>query len=63
MRITENQYQSIGERIEELICYGVTREEWEEAVREHFNELPKSNNGNIIAFLHTAPRRFDVGGI
>ncbi|MEC0242782.1 hypothetical protein P4H66_23505 [Paenibacillus dokdonensis] len=61
MRITEEQYQSISERIDELHSFGVTSEEWEAEVRDHFEKLPKSNNGNIIAFLHAAPRRFDVG--
>ncbi|WP_160044697.1 hypothetical protein [Paenibacillus sp. USDA918EY] len=61
MRITQEQYQSISERIEELQSFGVTADEWEAEVRDHFENLPKSNNGNIIAFLHTAPRRFDVG--
>lgn len=41
--------------------YGVTREEWEAEVRDHFENLPKTNNGNIIAFLHAALRRLDVG--
>ncbi|MGN7360037.1 hypothetical protein ACTHPF_27030 [Paenibacillus sp. SAF-054] len=61
MRITEEQYQSIGEQIDQLQSFGVTAEEWEAEVMEHFKELPKSNNGNIIAFLHAAPRRFDTG--
>lgn len=61
MRITQEQFQSISERIEELQSFGVTADEWEAEVRDHFENLPKSNNGNIIAFLHTAPRRFDVG--
>ncbi|GIO33756.1 hypothetical protein J2TS6_48970 [Paenibacillus albilobatus] len=60
MRITEEQYQRISERIEELQSFGVTEDEWEAEVRDHFEKLPKSNNGNIIAFLHSAPRRFDV---
>ncbi|MFU1798193.1 hypothetical protein ACM1RC_30355 [Paenibacillus azoreducens] len=60
MRITEEQYQSISERIEELQSFGVTVEEWEAEVMDHFNNLPKSNNGNIIAFLHAAPRRFGL---
>ncbi|GIP25456.1 hypothetical protein J23TS9_05860 [Paenibacillus sp. J23TS9] len=61
MRITEEQYQNIVEQIDLLHSFGVTVEEWEAEVMEHFKELPKSNNGNIIAFLHAAPRRFDVG--
>lgn len=61
MRITDEQYQSISEQIHQLQSFGVTAEEWEAEVTDHFRELPKSNNGNIIAFLHAAPRRFDVG--
>ncbi|MEC0241692.1 hypothetical protein P4H66_17910 [Paenibacillus dokdonensis] len=61
MRITEEQYQSISEQIEQLQSLGVTSEEWEAEIMEHFKKLPKSNNGNIIVFLHASPRRFDVG--
>ncbi|MBO2943567.1 hypothetical protein JJQ72_06195 [Paenibacillus sp. F411] len=60
MRITEEQHQMIYGQIEEIQSAGITHEEWEAEVRDHFETLPKSNNGNIIAFLHAAPRRFDV---
>jgi hypothetical protein len=29
-------------------------------VKQHFDELPKGNNGSIIAFLETSKRHFDV---
>lgn len=60
MRVTEEQHQMIHDQIEEIRSYGITYEEWETEVKDHFEKLPKSNNGNIIAFLHAAPRRFDV---
>lgn len=60
MRVTEEQFRMIHEQIEEIQSYGITIEEWEAEVRDHFEKLPKSNNGNIIAFLHSAPRRFDI---
>ncbi|MBB3132107.1 hypothetical protein FHS19_006834 [Paenibacillus rhizosphaerae] len=60
MRVTVEQYQAIHEQIEQLKEYGVTPEEWEAEVRDHFEKLPKTNNGNIIAFLHAAPRRFEI---
>lgn len=61
MRVTEEQYQMIHDQIKEIQTLGVAHEEWEAEVRNHFEKLPKSNNGNIIAFLHAAPRRFDLG--
>ncbi|PAD73898.1 hypothetical protein [Paenibacillus campinasensis] len=61
MRVTEEQYRMIHDQIKEIQSYGITIEEWEAEVKDHFENLPKSNNGNIIAFLHAAPRRFDVG--
>lgn len=61
MRITEEQGQWIQNQVHHLISNDVTLEEWEEQVKDHFDHLPKSNNGNIIPFLHAAPRRFEVG--
>jgi hypothetical protein len=60
MRVTVEQYQAIHEQIEQLKEYGVTHEEWEAEVKDHFEHLPTSNNGNIIAFLRSSPRRFDM---
>lgn len=34
--------------------------EFTKAVKQHFDNLPKSNNGSIIAFLETSKRHFDV---
>ncbi|RUT48611.1 hypothetical protein EJP82_01330 [Paenibacillus anaericanus] len=61
MRVTEEQYTSIRKQIDHLISYDITIEQWEEQVRDHFDHLPKSNNGNIIAFLHASHRRFEIG--
>jgi hypothetical protein len=33
----------------------------EEKVVEHFDNLPKKNNGNILAFLQASFRYFEVG--
>jgi DNA-binding Lrp family transcriptional regulator len=55
-----SDYYRIQETIDELKSNGITIEEWEEAVIEHFENLPKSNNGNILAFLKAARRYFDV---
>ncbi|WP_339193053.1 helix-turn-helix domain-containing protein [Paenibacillus sp. FSL W8-1287] len=61
MRITEEQGQWIQNQVHHLVSNDVTLEEWEAQVRDHFENLPRNNNGNIIAFLHAAPRRFEVG--
>lgn len=61
MRVTEEQREWIINQIEHLRSYEVTADQWEEQVRDHFEHLPRNNNGNIIAFLHASHRRFDVG--
>lgn len=61
MRVTTEQREWIINQIEHLRSYEVTAADWEEQVREHFENLPKKNNGNIIAFLHASQRRFDIG--
>lgn len=60
MRVEANNYYQIQDAIEELKLNGITQKEWEEAVIEHFENLPKSNNGNILAFLTASKRYFDV---
>ncbi|MNW43604.1 hypothetical protein D3C74_208090 [compost metagenome] len=61
VEVTEEQREWIINQIEHLREYEVTAADWEEQVRDHFDHLPKSNNGNIIAFLHASHRRFDIG--
>lgn len=60
-RVTEEQREWIINQIEHLREYEVTAADWEEQVKDHFEHLPKNNNGNIIAFLHASHRRFDIG--
>lgn len=59
--VTEEQREWIINQIDYLRSYEVTAADWEEQVKDHFEHLPKSNNGNIIAFLHASHRRFDIG--
>ncbi|WP_110933825.1 helix-turn-helix domain-containing protein [Paenibacillus bouchesdurhonensis] len=61
MRVTTEQREWIINQIEHLRSYEVTAIDWEEQVRDHFENLPKTNNGNIIAFLYASHRRFDIG--
>jgi len=60
MRVTEEQLSFIQAQIEQLRSYDIDEHEWTSAVKEHFSELPKSNNGNIIAFLHASHRFFEI---
>jgi hypothetical protein len=60
MRLTREQLNDVSGKINELISYDVDADTFEDAVAEHFNTLPKSNNGNIIAFLKATKRYFDV---
>jgi hypothetical protein len=60
MGVTEEQLVSIENAINRHVEFGVTEEEFLEAVTDHFENLPADNNGNIIAFLYTCMRRFEV---
>ncbi|WP_051217475.1 helix-turn-helix domain-containing protein [Paenibacillus assamensis] len=60
MRVTEEQLALIMENIYRLEECGIEKEEFEEGVQEHFDTLPKKNNGNFLAFINTFPRRFEV---
>lgn len=60
LRVTNKQLADIEEKIDILQSYDIDLEEWERAVQEHFETLPKSNNGNIIAFLKASMRYFEI---
>ena len=60
MRVKRRDYYYILDCIEEIKNYDVTKEEWDKAVTEHFETLPESNNGNILAFLRASKRYFDI---
>jgi len=60
MRVTKKQLSYVEECLGELTEAGITEEEFEEKVREHFETLPESNNGNIIAFLSCMMRYFGI---
>ena len=60
MKVKAIDCYKINEAISELESSDITQAEWEEAVEEHFENLPKSNNGNILAFIKATKRYFDV---
>lgn len=61
VRVTPEQSEHIINAVEKLAdYYDVAEEDWEDAVEEHFKYLPESNNGNILAFLKTSYRYFEV---
>ena len=60
MRVKKKDYNCILNCIEEIKYYDVTLAEWRDAVIEHFETLPKTNNGNILAFLKATKRYFDI---
>ena len=60
MRVKESDYSYILDEIGSIREEGITYEDWQEAVEEHFETLPKRNNGNILAFLKAKKRYFDV---
>lgn len=60
VRVTEENLSYINEIIDKLKDHGVDNEIWETAVTEHFSSLPKSNNGNILAFFKATERYFQI---
>ena len=60
MRVTEDQLSYILRCLEELESMGVTEEQFEQAATDHFENLPKTNSGNILAFLSAMRRYFDI---
>lgn len=61
MKVKAIDCYKINEAISELGSNDISLGEWEEVVEEHFANLPKSNNGNILAFIKATKRYFDVG--
>jgi hypothetical protein len=60
VRVTHEQKEYIERSIEEIMSMGIEYDMWQEAVLEHFQKLPKKNNGNILAFLKASFRYFEV---
>lgn len=49
--ITSEQLEKVNSVIEEFSAeYDAQEEDWENAIDEHFNNLPKNNNGSILSF-------------
>lgn len=61
MKVSEDQLRDIEQQIQEIQYCDIDTETWKEKVEEHFDNLPESNNGNIIAFLSASFRYFEVG--
>lgn len=57
-RVTEEQAQRIIAYIDQLNEWDVDEETFEEAVAEHFDKLPISNDGKIFPFIEAAHRYF-----
>lgn len=58
VRVTEEQLEDILDKLNELEGdYGIDLEMFRDEALDHLENLPESNNGNIIAFL-TAHRRY-----
>lgn len=60
MRVKVADHYYILGILNELRSWDIDYKTWCEAVEEHFTNLPKSNNGNILAFLKASKRYFDV---
>ena len=61
VRVTDEQENYINHCISKIVnTYDIELETWQEEVVNHFENLPKSNNGNILAFLKASHRYFEI---
>lgn len=60
MQIKESNYIELKSWIVELVSSGIDKDFYIEQVHEHFNSLPKRNNGNILSFMEASYRYFEV---
>ena len=60
MKVSANNYILLQEWVNSLANAEVMVNEYREVVEEYFDNLPPSNNGNIVAFIKTSKRLFDV---
>jgi len=60
MRMSNSSFNELATWINNLVECGLDTDYWEEQVQEHFSNLPYSNNGNILAFMESSFRHFEV---
>ena len=60
MKVSASNYILLQEWVNNLANAEVMVSEYREVVEEYFDKLPKSNNGNIVSFIKTSKRLFDV---
>jgi len=58
-RISENNFNYLLEAID-VLDDKIDIDDWEYQVTEHFENLPKNNDGDILSFLKASARHFDV---
>lgn len=59
-RVREKNIDYILEATALINGEGIELKDWEDKVCEHFEKLPKNNDGDILAFLSTSKRYFEV---
>ena len=60
MQVTQEQKNYICYTLQVIESYDIDIDEFTEQVKCHFEKLPASNNGNILAFLKACFRYFNV---
>ncbi|WP_058302419.1 hypothetical protein [Gorillibacterium timonense] len=60
MRVSPDSLNFILENMELLDEFEITDEQFHEAAEDHLMFLTDTNNGSVIAFIHTFRRRFDI---
>lgn len=57
-KISKQSLEHVYGEVSDLIGDGIDIEDWKEAVQEHFENLPRRNDGDILAFLEASRRYF-----
>ena len=60
MEIKQSNYEELEVWLNRLEDEGANDELFESAVEEHFCNLPKNNNGNILSFMESSFRYFEI---
>lgn len=60
MKVTESQHHLMVSSMDYLRSCGVEKKGFKSQAVDHFKNLPEGNNGNMLAFIHSFPRRFEL---
>ena len=60
IKVKESKLEEVMEWINDLRSKDIDEEYFREGVIDHFNNLPEGNSGNIITFMESSQRHYEV---